>query len=178
MPRRSCAQANAGERDVEVRASVGAPPKFDTGKPAKPADPRTLIAELRDSKGGEYTSRLSALIKELSGDNQRLARQALVDRMCRMTSRTLKRNLASDDDAEVRLASIQASAVREKKELIPDLIELLVNRDTPTAAAAHDALVRLSGQDFGPKAENATVVASFVAQKTWRQWWESGGKNR
>jgi hypothetical protein len=139
--------------------------------PTTPEDRQQLIARLRDSKGGENTQALAKVIEELDGESQQRARQAMVDRMCRMTARTLQANLAADVHPEVRLASIQAIGRVGKSELIGDLIPLLKERE-PVYQAAHDALVRLTNEDFGPTPADSGAVARIVAAGRWQRWWE------
>src|SRR5205085_4412079 len=71
---------------------------------AKPAQQERLLEELRDNKGPTHTQALLAAIPQLRGDVKKKARDALAQRMARMTSATLKERL-SDDDAEMRRAA-------------------------------------------------------------------------
>jgi S1-C subfamily serine protease len=134
-----------------------------------------MLESLRESKGPEHTQALLEAIPKLEGEVKKKARDALADRMSRMTGATLRERLR-DDNAEMRRASALAVAMKEDKTHIPRLIELLDDAEMPVSRAAYAALKSLSGKDFGPPkdaspAERATAVAA------WKAWWkENGGK--
>jgi hypothetical protein len=142
---------------------------------ANPAKQERLLDTLRENKGAEYTQALVKAIPKLDGDIKKKAREALAERLSRMTTATLRDRL-KDDDAELRRAAALAAAMKEETAHIPRLIELLDDSDTTVARAAHAALKSLSGKDFGPakdasRAENAQAVAA------WKAWWkEKDGK--
>src|SRR5205807_10305359 len=85
---------------------------------------QSLIEDLRDSKGSVNTLALAAVIPYLSGPVHQKARDALVMRLTRMTSNTLRDKL-QDEDLEIRRAAALAVAMKEEKAFIPDLIALL-----------------------------------------------------
>jgi HEAT repeat protein len=122
-----------------------------------------------------HTEALALAIPQLSGKVQVRARGALVERMARMTARTL-RDKFEDEDAEVRRAAALACAMKEQKEHVPRLIELLEDPEPPVARAAYAALKSLTGQDFGPAADasRADVKKSAAAWKAW--WAKNAGK--
>jgi HEAT repeat protein len=117
-----------------------------------------LLRKLRDSKGVVYTMALATAIPQLKGKFQERARLALVDRLTRMTPRTL-RDKFRDDDAEVRRAAVAASQRKDKTELVPDLISLLDDPEPLTARAAEAALKDLTGQEHSSLAD-------------WQRWWQ------
>ena len=117
-----------------------------------------LLRHLSETKGVVNTLALSAAIPSLKGKFQERARQALVERLTRMTAKTL-RDKFRDEDAEVRRAAVAASQRREKKELVPDLIGLLADPEPLTARAAEAALKDLTGQ------EHPSLAA-------WQDWWQ------
>jgi hypothetical protein len=116
-----------------------------------------LLNKLRDGKGVEYTLALANAIPSLKGIFQEKAREALVERLSRMTAKTLRDKLA-DDDPEVRRAAVQACQRKEKKELVPELIALLEDPDPLTARTAEAALREMTGE------EHETPDA-------WKEWW-------
>jgi hypothetical protein len=132
-----------------------------------------VLKKLRDSKGGEFTEALADAIGKLTGELKTKARDALAERMARMTAGTLKDKLR-DDDLEVRRAAALAVAMKEEKPLVPRLIELLDDPEAPVARAAHAALKSLSNQDFGPGAE-ATRAERAQAIAAWKDWWAKQG---
>jgi hypothetical protein len=128
-----------------------------------------LLKELRDSKGVAYTQALAAAIPKLEGDALKKAREALAERMARMTSETLGVKL-EDDDPEVRRAAALAVAMKEDKAHTYKLIELLGDPEATVTRAAHAALKSLSGEDFGP-AKDATRQERARATLAWKAWW-------
>ena len=140
-------------------ALVKAPP----GRQAK------LLEKIQGEKGPQYTEALALAIPQLDGEPRRLARDALADRLTRMKATVLAEYL-QDDDAEIRRAAALAVAMKESKELIPNLIPLLRDAEVSVARAAHAALKELTGQDFGPTAK-ATREQREQAAVKWLQWW-------
>jgi hypothetical protein len=142
---------------------------------AAPAKQERLLDSLREGKGAAHTQALLSAIPKLDGDLKKKARDALAERMSRMTAATLRARLA-DENAEMRRAAALACAMREEKEHIPRLIELLDDPEAPVARAAHAGLKSLSGKDFGPaKDAGRDEIAKAVA--AWKGWWkEQGGK--
>jgi hypothetical protein len=134
-----------------------------------------VIAKLRDSKGAQYTDALAYAIHKLDGLAKSKARDALADRLTRMSARTLT-DKVQDDDPEVRRAAALAIAMKDEKDLVPRLIERLEDQETAVSHAAHAALKSLTRQDFGPErdASRADVARAVAA---WKDWWsKNGGK--
>jgi hypothetical protein len=141
-----------------------------------PADKREQVLEqLRDSKGGQYTDALAGAIPRLSGDMKTKTRDALAERLVRMTSATLGEKL-KDGDAEVRRAAALALAMKDDRSHFPRLVDMLEDPEPAVARAAHAALKSLSGQDFGPEPE-ASRPERAEARAVWKEWWaKHGGK--
>jgi hypothetical protein len=116
-----------------------------------------LLQKLRDNKGAVNTVALASAIPSLSGPFQEKARQALVERLTRMTSETL-RDYLRDEDPEVRRAAVEACLLKDKQELIPDLIALLTDPEPLTARAAEAALRDLTGE-------------THATPDAWKEWW-------
>jgi len=129
------------------------------------------IRELRKEKGKEYTQQLSALVQQLDGENQQIAREALYDRMCRMKSKTLRNKIIANDDFEVRRAAIRAIENKNKTELISDLIELLTDPDPKTRILSSRALKSLTDHEIKTPIFADANKRSRV-QSQWTQWWE------
>ena len=130
---------------------------------------QSLIEDLRDSKGSVNTLALAAVIPYLSGPVHQKARDALVMRLTRMTSNTLRDKL-QDDDLEIRRAAALAVAMKEEKSLIPDLIAVLEDAEPHVSKAAQAALKALTKKDFGPDAGASDADrARAIAQ--WKEWW-------
>jgi hypothetical protein len=132
-----------------------------------------ILAELRDGKGPEFTDALAHVIPKLDGDIQKKARDALAERLARMTSATIRAKL-KDAAAEVRRASALACAMKEDRAAIPDLIATLDDKDPWVVRAAAVGLRSLTGQDFGPSA-TATAEERTKAVAAWKAWWKKAG---
>jgi outer membrane biosynthesis protein TonB len=127
------------------------------------------ITQLRDGKGVVFTQALATAIPLLEPEPRVKAREALVERMGRMTSATLGNKL-EDEDPEVRRAAALAVAMKEDKTHAYKLIELLGDDEAMVARAAHTALKSLSGEDFGP-AKDAAPEEQKKARLAWAVWW-------
>jgi len=133
-----------------------------------------LLAELREGKGLLYTRALALAISHVSGDAQAEARAMLARRLTRMTAATLQAKL-QDDNPETRRAAAVACAMKESTDHVPELIDLLADREAEVADAAHQALKSLSGRDFGPS--QPTVPADRArAAEAWNGWYEKLGR--
>jgi hypothetical protein len=122
----------------------------------------TAIQRVRDAKGAENTSALLAVIPLLEGDRKKQAREALAERLCRMSAVTL-RGMLKADDVELRRAAALACAMKDDKEHVPDLIVALEDKDADVGKAARAGLKSLTGKEF------ATV-------QEWRAWFEKQKK--
>jgi len=140
---------------------------------AAPAQRDALLEKLKESKGLVHTEALAAAIPHLTGASKTKARDALAERISRMTAATLADKL-QDEDLEIRRAAALACALKEEKKLTPQLIHLLEDPEPPVIRAAQVALKTLTGQDYGPvpdasRAERAKAVAA------WKSWWTKQG---
>jgi uncharacterized protein (TIGR03067 family) len=136
---------------------------------APPLERDALLEKFKSGKGVVHTQALALAIPQLTGTTKTKARDALAERMARMTASTLVDKL-QDTELEIRRAAALACAMKEEKKLIPNLIGLLEDPERPVVRAAHVALKALTGQDFGPeadasRAERATAIAA------WKSWW-------
>lgn len=139
-----------------------------------PADRRdAVLSKLRDSKGAIYTQALSESIPQLTGANKAQARDALAERMTRMTAATLTDKLG-DANPEVRRAAALACAMKEMNARIPDLIALLEDADPAVPPAARAALTNLTGQDFGSITVRDPAGQTRVAA-AWKTWLRKQG---
>jgi hypothetical protein len=162
-------------------AADSAPGHPKEARPAAPVDPEVArlsdelvkagageqeqaLRRLRDSKGAVYTDALAHAVHRLEGAAKARARDALADRLTRMTSATLADKLR-DDDAEVRRAAALACAMKDDRANVPRLIEALQDPEPAVARAARAALKSLAGQDLGPE------------PAPWKDWWaKNAGK--
>ncbi|HEV3436777.1 MAG TPA: HEAT repeat domain-containing protein [Gemmata sp.] len=160
-------------------------PEVTVIRPISPStdDPKTLAAELvgamglewekvltkaRDGKGTAYTQALVLALARLDGDRQKFAREALAERLTRMTAETL-RSMAKAEEAELRRAAVLAMAMKDDKAYIPDLIGAILDNEEIVVRAAKAGLKSLSGQDFGP-AVNASISDKKLAANAWLDW--------
>jgi hypothetical protein len=130
-----------------------------------------LLNELRDKKGALNTRALTLVAWKAEGIRRSEVREALAERLVRMTPATL-RLMLKDTDAELRRAACLACAMRDDKQFIPDLIDRIPDASDVVVRAARAGLKSLTGADFGPQnaADQETKVA---AAASWRAWYES-----
>src|SRR5262249_48349774 len=79
---------------------------------------------LCDGKGADYTDALAGAIHKLDGDERAQARDALAERLARMNAPTLRDKL-TDSDMEIRRAAALACAMRDQRDMVPDMIALM-----------------------------------------------------
>jgi HEAT repeat protein len=137
---------------------------------AKGEEQLAVLARLRDSKGTDNTDALALSIPKLSGNAQSQARDALTQRLTRMTAATLRDKL-QDDSVEVRRAAALACGRKNAKEHIPDLLQLLDDAEMDVVQSARLALKELTGQDFGPSSDAGSRKRADAAD-AWRKWWK------
>jgi len=131
-----------------------------------------LLEEFKNAKGVAYTQALATAIPNLSASIQGKARDALAERLMRMTATSL-RDRMKDDDAEMRIAAARACAGKEDTSHVPDLIALLEDPQPRVVRAARSALKYLAnGKDFGPAA-GATSAERMKAIMEWKNWWKN-----
>jgi hypothetical protein len=178
--------ADAGPAPVRVSNNRTRPKSFGDTTEAKiadqlldlPDDKRAAeIDRLRGQKGVANTVALAMAIPYLSIETRNNARQALAERMARMTTKTIADHL-TDEDSEIRAAAARAcpgKGAKEAKEMVPQLIALLSDKTPYVARCAHLALKEISGRDFGPSpgAEDAAVQQAIG---DWQAWWQKQGR--
>lgn len=136
---------------------------------ATPEQRTAILKRLRDDKGPANTENLAAVVSRLTGEVQKAVRDALAERLARMTADTLRTKL-KDANGEVRRAAAVACALKEDAGLIGDLIAALDDADVWVVRAAGVALRQLTDQDFGPKAD-ATPDERSASVAAWKDWW-------
>jgi HEAT repeat protein len=85
-----------------------------------------------------------------------------------MTPTTL-REMLRDDHEEVRRAAAAACALKHDKQYLPDLIDLLADKNALVVDAAHASLKAITGADFGPET-GSTDSERTKAILAWRTW--------
>jgi HEAT repeat protein len=133
-----------------------------------------VLKKLRNGKGTVYTQALVASVNRLDGERRHEAREALAERLTRMTADTL-RAMAKDEDIELRRAAFLAMAMKDDKSHISDLIAGLQDSEEVVVRAAKAGLKSLAGEDFGP-AVNATAGEKKLAAAAWKEWLEKQKK--
>jgi hypothetical protein len=158
--------------DPEPELGPGGLPDNDAGKfataliGASSSDWKKTLEAVRDNKGSSYTQALALSINHLDGERRREAREALAERLSRMTAATLRAMLKADDP-EFRRAAALACGMKDAKGHIPDLIDRLTDEEEFVARAALASLKSLTGQDHGP-AIGATKDQRKAAADAWR----------
>jgi HEAT repeat protein len=122
---------------------------------------QAALERLRDGKGTVHTEALAAAAGRLDGEVQEKVRDALVQRLTRMTAATL-RNKLSEENPEVRRAAALACAQKEDPAHVPDLMTRLEDADAAVARAARQALSALTGEEF-------------KSSQQWKEWWQKQG---
>jgi hypothetical protein len=161
-------------RRANFTADLRSDPKTDTALRAgdrpragddAPAEAKKLLAELTAAgperqaeilkrleetidPSGSYTQALIDAIAALKGEPQQKARDALAERLSRLTANSL-RSWLQDRNAEARQAAARASALSADIARVPDLIPLLTDPSDTVAAAAEKALQDLTKEDLG-----------------------------
>jgi hypothetical protein len=135
---------------------------------ASEKDWAAVLKKIRDTKGPIYTKALVASVNRLDGERRRSAREALAERLTRMTAATL-RAMAKDEDPELRRGAVLAMAMKDDKVHVPDLIAALLDEEEVVVRAAKAGLKSLAGQDFGPRV-NATDGEKKLAASAWNDW--------
>jgi|SRR5579883_23503 len=128
-----------------------------------------LLTGTRDAKGAMNTRALVLTATNTTGERKKAAREALAERLCRMTPATLRTMLKSEQ-AELRRAAALACAMKDDKDHIPDLIDMLTDADESVVRAAHAGLKSLTGKDFGPAA-GASSGQKALAVSAWKEWY-------
>ena len=129
----------------------------------------SALTRLRDAKGSDNTKALAVAIPQLDGNRKKAARNALAERLTRMTAKTL-RAFMHGEDPELRRGAALAAAMKDDKAHVPDLIERLTDDEEAVARAAKAGLKSLTGKDFGPQ-PGATRAERQKAADAWKRWW-------
>lgn len=122
--------------------------------------------------GSNYTRAIVLLIDRLDGSQRRQARDALVERLTRMSPKTL-RAMMKNDQPELRRGAVLAAATQDEKEYVPDLIDRIAADDEDLVIrAARAGLMSLTGskEDFGPP-DGSEKPARQAAADKWRAFW-------
>ncbi len=128
---------------------------------ADPLRRDVLLARYRDTKGAAHTHALAGVVAGLKSTEKEKAREALVQRLTRMTADTLRDKL-QDEDAEVRHAAVAACGRKRDRALVPDLIVLLEGPEPLMARLAEEGLDEMTGQHLPHPA-------------AWKEWWKKNG---
>ncbi len=123
---------------------------------APAADWKKLLDAARDAKGPTHTRALVVLANNTDGDRKRDTREALAERLCRMTPDTL-RGMLKANEPELRRAAALACAMKDDKAHVPDLVDAMGDAEGTVVRAARAGLKSLTGKDFATAAE-------------WRDW--------
>jgi HEAT repeat protein/DNA-directed RNA polymerase subunit RPC12/RpoP len=117
---------------------------------AAPKKQEELLEKLRQGKGPEYTQALAIAIGQLPDEAKKKARQTLADRLTRFTAKTLLAYLG-DENPELRRAAALALGMKDDKEHIGELIDMLEDPEPLVVRAVQAALKSLTGQDAAAK---------------------------
>jgi HEAT repeat protein len=158
-----CPHAHAEAEGLRLGAALRAAP---------PDQREQLLARYRDAKEDHYTEGLAHAIPQVTAKFQEKVRAALVERLARLPPDELRAYL--EGDGELRPAAARAFARTADARMVPDLIGLLTDEDSKVGEAAHEALRRLTGEDFGPRAGAPEQERDAAAAK-WDAWYRQHG---
>ena len=182
------AELRAG-RDFKPPLIAPQAPNPEPGaRPAEPAAPAdaltdalvngpdfpTALRDAKDKKGSEYTAALVKAIPRLNDERRAQARDALAERLTRMTAKSL-RAMLGDAESELRRAAALACAMKDDKAHVPDLIDRVIDPSDAVVQAARAGLKSLTGQDFGPPPESDDEARKKAAS-AWNKWYLTDGK--
>jgi len=128
---------------------------------------KAALTEVEKRQGLQVLDILARESTNADKEIQDLAEMLLKKHVSRQSPANLKK-LLQDERAEVR--AVAAGSVGDKK--LPygsQLANLVADTDSRVSQAARQALVRLTGQDFGPD-ETAGSAARSDAARHWREW--------
>jgi HEAT repeat protein len=117
-----------------------------------------MLNQYRDAKTEVHSTALALAIPGLKGNLQERARRFLVERLMRLSSKALCEKLC-DGDSEMRRAVAEACQQKEKKELVPELLNMLADAEPVTVRSAEAVLKDLTGQSHASPVE-------------WQRWWK------
>ncbi len=143
---------------------------------ANSADWDKRLKAAKENKGIQFTAALVLAANRLERDKKKQVRDALVQRLYRMTPETLKAMMGGNEP-ELRRAACLAGAMRDEKVHIPDLIARITDVDDSVVRAARAGLKALTGEDFGPDG-GASDEAKQQASVRWRFWFGSEGQRK
>jgi len=161
-----------GSSGTTTRPGDGEAPRLSAELVKAPPDRQdSILATLRDNKGAANTEALALAIPQLTGSAKQKVRDALAERLARMSASTLRSKLR-DEDAEIRRAAALACVIKEDSSLTGNVLGLLEDPQPSVRRAAYVALKTLTGQDFGSSAE------SIAKWKEWLTGRGAGTSNR
>jgi hypothetical protein len=144
------AQPVPSARPAEPEAELSASQLSKQLIGASPAKQEALLTRLRESKGVVHTEALGSAIPKLTGTTKTKARDALAERLSRMSAATLRDKLG-DENPEVRRAAALACALKEDQQHVNDLIRLINDPEPAVSRAARAALKALAGEQAQEK---------------------------
>jgi hypothetical protein len=129
---------------------------------------KDLLKEYGATLGVEYTEAIAHAIPRLSADARKEARQTLAQRLSDRLETTLLGYL-EDSDAEIRRAAVLALGMRDSKETVAAVAQLLLDPNPSVVRATCASLRSLTGEDYGPP-PNATEEEKQDALKKYQGW--------
>ena len=158
---------------LEAKTGVKPPRRMTTTELAAAAggadSPRMklMLAELAQRRGPEVLKGLARAAGSDDKEVRQLGRDVLDKYLTRQGIEFIQRQL-KDDRAAVRQSAARSAA--KYPSLGNDLIALLSDADRDVADAAHQSLVKISGDDYGPSSSTKTDVNA--ARQKWQAWWD------
>lgn len=129
---------------------------------------KQVLTELETRRGPEVPAGLAVALIHPNQEIQTLGRTLLERNLDRQGLAMVKLKL-TDENAEVRKAAVRVAA--KTPSLRANLIDRLNDMQSDVREEAHAALVKLSGEDFGPR-QDAESPERERAMAQWRAWLE------
>lgn len=127
-----------------------------------------LLVRYREAKDERTTVSLAHTIPHVTPQLQKKVRAVLVERLARLSADELRAQL--EGDGELHRAAAQMYIRKADATMLPELIQLLTDAELEVADAAHDALRKLTGEDFGP-AKDCQPEQREAAAALWLDWY-------
>ncbi|MBS0208248.1 MAG: hypothetical protein JSS27_04765 [Planctomycetes bacterium] len=144
---------------------------FTTEKGAKLLN---LLEFLRKQPGDDSVRLLAEAVNLVSEDMKPTARGLLAQRLSEVTDDSLRQHLQSKN-GELRAAAAMAVGYKASP-LYRELAKAIRDGDSRVSANAHASLVKLLGEDLGPR-EGSNVAERFDAAKRWETFLDERDKS-
>ncbi len=128
---------------------------------------KQVLLELEGRRGREVLGGLSVAATNSDADIRKLSQDLMEKHLARQSADAVKERLR-DENVEILKAAIRVAAAKHPA-LRGEVIDLLTDPQSDVREAAHQSLLKLSREDFGP-APDASTEERAQAQQRWHVW--------